>query len=449
MHLDLLQTVAAGMVALPLGSVLLLSAAMWLSHRLPEAFTRRLTAITYSLTTLLSLSALVMMLSSGRTDVRVELGPWFHLADLHYDVALQLDRLSGPFTLFGTVLVGIVGVFSSRYLHREVGYHRFYLLLGVLGSGFMFVVLAGSLDLIFIGWGIVGISSALLIAFFHDRPAPVRHALFAFIGYRVCDAALLAAVVWLHHSTGSTAFVDTHTAWWGLTELGPTDGLIVGTLLVLATLAKSAQVPVSDWLPRAMEGPTPSSAVFYGALSIHLGPYLLLRIGDLISAQPILQVTLVVLGIASASHATFVGRVQTDIKSALAYASMTQVSIIFIEIGLGLRMLALLHIVGHASFRTLQILRSPSVLHEHHHVEQGIGGHLPRTGAHLERLVPRRLQPWLYRAALERGYFLAIWRDWVFAPMAQLVRWHDDLVDVPESPPPAAPHPIAPVGGPQ
>ena len=179
----------------------------------------------------------------------------------------------------------------------------------------------------------------------------------------------------------------------------------MGLLVLWASMGKAAQAPLSGWLPRAMEGPTPSSAVFYGALSIHLGPYLLLRAMPIIQASPLVVVAVIAVGAFTALHATFVGRTQTDIKSALAYASVAQVGLIYVEIGLGLEYLALIHIVGHATIRTLELLKSPSLLHEHHHLEQAMGRQLPRTSGHLERLVPGELQPRLYRLALERGGF--------------------------------------------
>jgi NADH:ubiquinone oxidoreductase subunit 5 (subunit L)/multisubunit Na+/H+ antiporter MnhA subunit len=192
-------------------------------------------------------------------------------------------------------------------------------------------------------------------------------------------------------------------------------------------MGKAAQVPLGGWLPRAMEGPTPSSAIFYGAISIHLGPYLLLRATPILEAAPLAAWAVIAVGATTALHATFVGRVQTDIKSALAYASMTQVGLIFVEIGAGLQLLALLHIVGHASIRSLQILRSPSLLHDHQHLEQAMGRQLPRTGGHLERWVPARLQPWLYRAALERGYLDSVLVDWVVGSFVRFFRRVDRL----------------------
>jgi NAD(P)H-quinone oxidoreductase subunit 5 len=157
-----------------------------------------------------------------------------------------------------------------------------------------------------------------------------------------------------------------------------------------------------------MEGPTPSSAIFYGALSVHAGAYLLLRAGPLLDESKLASFAVVLLGLLTALHATFSGRVQTDVKTALAYASLTQVGIIFIEIGLGLRLLPLLHLVGNALTRTLQFLRAPSILHDFHQLQNAVGGHLGRTGLHLERSVPARWQRRLYLFSLERGFLHAL-----------------------------------------
>jgi NADH-quinone oxidoreductase subunit L len=159
----------------------------------------------------------------------------------------------------------------------------------------------------------------------------------------------------------------------------------------------------------------------------------LLRAESILQSSGVAAGTVVAVGALTALHATFVGRTQSDIKSALAYASMTQVGLIYVEIGLGLRYLAVAHIVGHAAIRTLQILRSPSLLHDHHHLEQAMGKQLPRTGGHIERLVPVSLQPWLYRVALERGGFDAFLKDRVVAPflgfLSRIDRWDQAWVD--------------------
>ena len=168
---------------------------------------------------------------------------------------------------------------------------------------------------------------------------------------------------------------------------------LIGGLLLFAAAGKSALLPFCGWLPRAMEGPTPSSAVFYGALSVHLGAFLLLRVSSLFACSLVLAVATVALGLGTAAYATFVGRVQTDIKSALSFASLIQVGIIDAEIGAGhwvpfLWYVALVHLLGHACLRTLQFVRAPSLLLDYRSVENAIGGKLPRPSGQTPFPVP-------------------------------------------------------------
>jgi NAD(P)H-quinone oxidoreductase subunit 5 len=182
-------------------------------------------------------------------------------------------------------------------------------------------------------------------------------------------------------------------------------------------------VPFSGWLPRAMEGPTPSSAIFYGALSVHLGAFLLLRASPLLDASPPLAGLVVALGLATALYAYLAGGVQTDVKSALPFASLVQVGLIVAEIGLGLRYLALAHLLGNACLRTLQFIRAPTLLHDYHQMGNALGEHLPHTGG----TAPGRFRTWLYRYALERGYLDALLTTYVVAPFVHLFRLADAL----------------------
>lgn len=420
--LDIAIGVAVGA---PLVAAVLLTLCAWSGRRLPERLITAAVGSAFSLSFAGTLAAVAALSATAAHQRVIEVGTWFAVGEYRFDVSFVADELSLPFGAFSSGLVGLVAAFSARYLHREPGFQRFYLLLAWFGAGVTWVSYAGGLDVAFPGWEVVGLTSALLIGFFEHRFGPVRNGLRAFATYRFCDAAFLAAIVWLHHATGSTAYVS-GSPWRGLAP-PESHATIAAVLLVVASLGKAAQVPIGGWLPRAMEGPTPSSAIFYGALSVHLGPLLMLRAAPLIEHSTAASALLIGVGAATALHGTFVGRVQTDIKSALAYASMTQVGLIMLEVGLGLRYVALAHIVGHASLRTLQILRSPNILHDHHHLELAMRGHLPRTGAHLERLVPRAWQPWLYRHALERGYFDSALSDLVIAPIRSAVARLEDI----------------------
>lgn len=392
---------------------------------LPEGVTGALVRFTFTLAVLCNLALIGVMASVGLDRLVIPLGAWFSVGHYSFHVGLLIDRLSAPFALLTVVLCGVVGSFAHRYLHREPGYNRFFVLHALFATGMTLTVLGASIETIFFGWELVGLASALLIAFYHERPEPVRNGLRTLAIYRLTDIGLLGAAVLLHHlvGTGQLLHVLGDAPWpHGATAIAAGPATAAALLLMVAAIGKSAQLPLCGWLPRAMEGPTPSSAIFYGALSVHAGAYLLLRAAPLLDRSPAAAAAVTIVGALTALHATFVGRVQTDVKSALAYASLTQVGVIIAEVGLGFRWLPVAHAVGHACVRTLQLLRAPSALHDFTTTANAVGGVVPRTGGHLERLVPTSWQRHLYRWSLERGH-LDPWLDrWVVAPVLRALR---------------------------
>jgi NADH:ubiquinone oxidoreductase subunit 5 (subunit L)/multisubunit Na+/H+ antiporter MnhA subunit len=381
---------------------------------------------------LLAAAALpVIMLATGSRHITIEQGDWLRLPDegFHFTVKFVFDRLSAPFTVLTYVLCGTISAFANSYLHRERGYNRFFLCFAVFLLGMVLASVAGTIELLFTGWELVGLSSALLVAFFHERTGPVRNGLRVWSAYRIADAAFLVAALVMHHLSGAGDFDKLISAGdWpeGTASLTANQALLVGLLLLIAAAGKSALIPFSGWLPRAMEGPTPSSAVFYGALSVHLGAYLLLRAGPIIELSPLLCGIIVAWGLATAAYAAVTARVQTDIKSALAFASLTQVGIIVAEIGLGLHYIALVHMIGHACLRTLQLLRAPALLHDYDVLENALGGRLPRNDAAGSR-VPASWRQALYRFGLHRGYFDGLLDDWIVRPWTIFFRGCDAL----------------------
>lgn len=391
----------------------------WQPH---ERVVARLTALCYSLAAIATAWLWIGMVNAGQISLTVSLGHWFEVEQYGFPLILMVDRLSLPLVALSVLLVGVVGVFSVRYLHRDPGFHRFFLLLNLFGFGILLLFTVGSFDLLIGGWELVGLTSVLLIAFFQHRDEPVKNALRVFATYRTCDIGLLVGVVMIHHFAGSAEFSKLFTQTWpgAGTSLSGGGATLVGFLLLLAAMGKAAQVPFSGWLPRAMEGPTPSSAIFYGSLSVHAGAYLLLRAQPILEASTLVKEIVIVVGLLTALHGTFVGRACADAKTSLAYASMTQLGIIFMEIGFGLTWLALLHICGHAVVRTLQFLRAPSMLHDFHRVHAAAGGHLGDTGAHYEQLLPETMQGWLYRLALDRGHHDTFLDRFIVAPVIRL-----------------------------
>jgi NAD(P)H-quinone oxidoreductase subunit 5 len=380
---------------------------------------------------LASLTTLGLMLSWGTHHVVIPLGQWVSIPHYHFVFKFEFDRLSVPIVILTFGLCGTIGAFCNRYLHRESGFNRFFVFYSLFVLGMTVASLAGTIETLFTGWELVGLSSALLIGFYHERVNPVKNGLWVWSVYRVSDAALLLASIVLHHLTGEGDFdklVGSNLYWPdGITHLSSEHCLIVGVLLLIAAMGKSAMVPFSTWLPRAMEGPTPSSAVFYGALSVHLGAFLLLRVSPLLDKSPALCVMIVVVGLTSALFGTLAARVQTDIKSALSFASLTQVGIVFAEIGMGLRYIALIHILGHACLRTLQFLRAPTILHDYRVIENAIQGRTAEQARMITSTVVPPPRLWLYRLAFERGSLDSILTNCVVSPVLHFFRYCDRL----------------------
>ena len=386
---------------------------------LSERATTRVVSLAFSSCFVAALGVLVALANSGFAAQVVHLGRLFAVGHHTASIDLVADGLSVPYVCFSTGLCSLVNAFAGKYLHREPGFTRFFILLALFGTGMNLMVLAGSLDVLFAGWEFLGISSALLIGFFHERRNAVDAALRAFVTYRICDVGLFGASVVIHRATGTGDFATLFSGDWPHATClvaGPT-AVAITLLFAFAALGKSAQVPFSGWLPRAMEGPTPSSAIFYGALSIHAGAYVLLRCESLLDAAPLTAWLLVAVGIGTALHAAVVGSVQTDLKSMLAYASMTQAGIILAEIGLGFRLLPLIHVVSHAILRSLQILRSPSAMHDRHELAAALGGHPGQSSWSVVRLLPRNLSRHLYHLALERGFEETVVSRFVVRPL--------------------------------
>ena len=416
MTMDFFQAALVFVVLAP-GAVFAAFGLLWLAGVIPsERLLSRVTGATFT-ASLFGLAAIVGRLAWRRTAaVEVTFGTWFAVHDYRFPLVLMADRLSLPFLALTVVLAGLIGQFSATYLHRERGFLRFFLLLHLFAFGSLLAFAAGSFDLLAGGWEIVGITSVLLIAFFQQRTPPVENGLRVFAVYRATDIGLLVAIFAMHHWSGKASF-DT-----GMPALGGRQAVIVGLLLLLAAAGKAAQVPFSGWLPRAMEGPTPSSAIFYGAISIHAGAYLLLRAHPMIAQSALASALIAAIGAITAVHGTIVGRASADAKTSLAYASLTQVGVVFVEIGLGWTSIAVAHILGHAMVRTLQFLRAPSMLHDYHKMHSAAGGELAPTGKHLEDLFPMRLQLWLYRLALDRGHLDTILDRFVIHPLTQVSR---------------------------
>ncbi len=441
----LITALALVVVSAPAVLLLVLGLTSLADRPLGEAHTARLVRWCVGVAFVAAVAGGAGMLATGRANVTLDFGDWVSIGDpaatgtgttpgraphYHFAVKFVFDRLSAPFLVLALALCGAVAHFATKYLHRERGYNRFFVLYAVFVLGMVVATLAGTIETLFAGWELVGLSSALLVAYFHERPAPSRNGLWVWGVYRTTDVALVLAAIAVHVLTGGGDFDKFLGAGHWPHERSPlteAQALLVGVLLLGAALGKSALLPLSGWLPRAMEGPTPSSAVFYGALSVHFGAFLLLRSNALLTASAALALIVIAVGLGTALFAYVASTVQTDIKSALSFASLAQVGIIVAEIGLGhwfpvLWYVALVHLIGHACLRTLQFLRAPTLLQDYRHLEDALGTRLRGRPPLAALLVPAGWHGRLYRFALERGYLDALLVRFVVRPFLALFR---------------------------
>lgn len=321
----------------------------------------------------------------------VRLGAWLSSGRLEITLSFSLDAVS---LSFGT-LVALLGFltlrFSTNYMHRDAGFHRYFFAMCLFSAGMLLIVLAGNAALCFVGWELAGVSSYLLIGYSRERSIATDNAVRAFVTNRIGDAGFLVGIAAAFHWIGSLGWreIGAGAAW---LETLPAGLIAIG--FVTAAAAKSAQVPFAPWVARALEGPTPSSAIFYGSLMIHAGVYLLIRLAPLLSQSAAIMALIVLLGAATAVYGWLAGPVQTDVKSALSFATSAQIGLMFIECGLGWFDVAAWHLGLHAIWRAYQFLLAPSYL-------QLIDGPA--------RPVPRWLanRRWLFTAALQRGWLEA------------------------------------------
>ncbi len=306
--------------------------------------------------------------AGGENFPRVHL-PFFSAES---SMVLLADYLSLPFSLMTTFLSTIVALFALNYLRWEEGYLRFFFLYLMFVLGMQIIFLGGSFEVIFVGWELIGLTSALLISFFFTNSQSIENAQRAFWAYRLTDIGLLLGAVMLARA-GHEGQFDPVISFLNMQvehplQLSGWGAYAAPMLIILPALAKSAQIPFSQWLPRAMEGPTPSSAIFYGALSVHAGVFLCLRLLTEVEVPFVLTLFLLGIGSVTAVYATLVGKIQADIKGKLAYASMAQVGLMMAELGLGFRWLVVLHFIGHSTLRTYQLLYALSWVHEHQEI---------------------------------------------------------------------------------
>ena len=351
--------------------------------------------------------------------------------DYSFPLLFYLDRVGAAFLFCTWAIFSIIVKYCRVYLHRESGYKRFFLTIFSFVFGLNLVILSGSIDILFAGWEIVGIASFLLIAFYRHRIQPVRNSLRAYTIYRFCDIGLLLGSWMSHMLFHESQHFSQLTNLFNNPAMPPAGYgslWLVSTLILIAASGKSAQFPFCFWLPRAMEGPTPSSAIFYGALSVHLGVFLLLRTTPIWSYHYLTRLSVFNIGLLTVIIASISEKTQSNIKGKIAYASITQVGFMFMELALGLEALVLVHFMGNAFLRCYQLLVSPSIVVHLLRVEgaTNAGFDIQNTTrfqflpASLRSIVPEVIYNTLYVFSLQEGNLELLVRSILWTPLKRV-----------------------------
>ena len=291
---------------------------------------------------------------------------WIDAGGFHVPMSLLVDPLSCVMLLVVTGIGSLIHVYSVGYMAHDEDKVRFFSYLNLFTFFMLLLVLGGSLPLLFVGWEGVGLCSYLLIGFWYRKESASSAGLKAFIVNRVGDVGLILGMVFTFHAFGSLDLVDIADnagalAREGLWQWGP--ATIACLLLFVGATGKSAQIPLHVWLPDAMEGPTPVSALIHAATMVTAGVYMVARLGPLYAASETALLVVAVIGTATALMAGTIAIVQTDIKRVLAYSTVSQLGFMFLAAGVGAFGVAVFHLYTHAFFKALLFLGSGSVIH--------------------------------------------------------------------------------------
>ncbi len=288
---------------------------------------------------------------------------WLFSGDLEVNFAFLIDSLSAVMMLVTTGISFLIAVFSINYMHNERGFSRFFTVTPLFVFAMLVLVMANNYVLLFLGWESVGVCSYLLIGYYYERTSSAQAGTKAFVMNRVGDAGFLLGIFLIVANFQTTDYSEVFAR---VGEIGTGSLTAIGLCLLLGAVGKSAQLPLTTWLARAMEGPTPSSALIHAATMVTAGVYMIARSHDIYDLAPDALLAVAIVGAATALFGAVVGLVQTDIKSLLAYSTTSQLGLMFLACGLGAYPVAIFHLTAHAFFKTLLFLTAPSILHHLH-----------------------------------------------------------------------------------
>jgi NADH-quinone oxidoreductase subunit L len=286
---------------------------------------------------------------------------WATFGKLSFEIGFYFDRLAAVMTLVVTGVGTLIHIYSTGYMRGDAGHGRFFAYLNLFLFFMLLLVLGRSLLVMFVGWEGVGLASYLLIGFWFDDPAKAAAGKKAFVTNRVGDAGFLVGMFLLWGAFG-TLDMDIINA--GFVKGGvAVSANLVGLMLFIGACGKSAQIPLHVWLPDAMAGPTPVSALIHAATMVTAGIYLVARMSGLYMHAPETSMVIAAIGVATAFFAATVAIAQYDIKKVLAYSTVSQLGLMFVALGVGAYAVAVFHVVTHAFFKACLFLGSGSVIH--------------------------------------------------------------------------------------
>jgi NADH-quinone oxidoreductase subunit L len=307
-----------------------------------------------------SVVSFFMLLHQSSREVTVHLFSWITVGTLNVPASLLLDPLSITMCLFVTGISTLIHLYSIGYMHGERDFRKFFLYLNLFVFSMLTLVLANNLVLTFVGWEGVGVCSYWLVAFYFDRDSAASAGKKAFIYNRVGDVGLLIAMFLLFSHTGTLTYLNLFAKAGTLT---PTIATLSVLALLLAATGKSAQIPLFNWLPDAMEGPTPVSALIHAATMVTAGVYLLARMAPVLALSVPGRTTIAVVGAVTAFVAATIATSQKDIKKVLAFSTVSQIGYMVLAVGAGAYSAAIFLMISHAFFKALLFLGSGSVIH--------------------------------------------------------------------------------------
>jgi NADH-quinone oxidoreductase subunit L len=348
--------------ALPLAAVLL---NLLLGDRLGKRGTAWLACGAVGLAFLASLRVVLHLagLPESQRQIIETAYTWMRVGDFRADVGFLLDPLSSVMILVVTGVGFLIHVYSVGYMAHDPSFRRFFLYLNLFMFAMLTLVLANNFLLMFVGWEGVGLCSYLLIGFWYERPSAAEAGKKAFIVNRIGDFGFILGVLILFNAAGSVQFDQLFAIAPQAFALGGAVITAAALLLFLGATGKSAQIPLYTWLPDAMEGPTPVSALIHAATMVTAGVYMVARCHVLFDLAPVALQTVAVIGAATALFAATIGIAQNDIKRVLAYSTVSQLGYMFMACGVGAYASGIFHLMTHAFFKALLFLGAGSVIH--------------------------------------------------------------------------------------